>query len=59
MRWMPILVTCVCIIIRCKPTGISTLNVRVCEGNSKTRHKLERNLKNLPGSTQLNITELN
>ncbi|WMV31345.1 hypothetical protein MTR67_024730 [Solanum verrucosum] len=23
--------TCVCIIIRCRPTGISTLNVRVCE----------------------------
>ncbi|WMV32399.1 hypothetical protein MTR67_025784 [Solanum verrucosum] len=31
MCWMSILVTCVCIIIRCKPTGISTLNVRVCE----------------------------
>ncbi|WMV52073.1 hypothetical protein MTR67_045458 [Solanum verrucosum] len=31
MRWMPILVTCVCIIRRCRPTGISTLNVRVCE----------------------------
>ncbi|WMV33924.1 hypothetical protein MTR67_027309 [Solanum verrucosum] len=31
MHWMPILVTCVCIIIRCRPTGISTLNVRVCE----------------------------
>ncbi|WMV24418.1 hypothetical protein MTR67_017803 [Solanum verrucosum] len=29
--WMLILVTCVCIIIRCRPTGISTLNVRVCE----------------------------
>ncbi|WMV29341.1 hypothetical protein MTR67_022726 [Solanum verrucosum] len=31
MRQMPILVTCVCIIIRCRTTGISTLNVRVCE----------------------------
>ncbi|WMV57444.1 hypothetical protein MTR67_050829 [Solanum verrucosum] len=31
MRCMPILVTCVCIIIKCRPTGISTLNVRVCE----------------------------
>ncbi|WMV22880.1 hypothetical protein MTR67_016270 [Solanum verrucosum] len=40
---MLILVTCVCIIIRCRPTGINTLNVRVCEGKSKTRHKLERN----------------
>ncbi|WMV23635.1 hypothetical protein MTR67_017020 [Solanum verrucosum] len=29
--WMLILVTCVCIIIRCRPTDISTLNVRVCE----------------------------
>ncbi|WMV42504.1 hypothetical protein MTR67_035889 [Solanum verrucosum] len=28
---MLILVTYVCIIRRCKPTGISTLNVRVCE----------------------------
>ncbi|WMV49862.1 hypothetical protein MTR67_043247 [Solanum verrucosum] len=43
MRWMLILVTCVYIIIRCRPIGISTLNVRVYEGNSKTRHKLERN----------------
>ncbi|WMV24847.1 hypothetical protein MTR67_018232 [Solanum verrucosum] len=31
MHWMSILVTYVCIIIRCRPTGISTLNVRVCE----------------------------
>ncbi|WMV40986.1 hypothetical protein MTR67_034371 [Solanum verrucosum] len=31
MHWMPILFTYVCIIIRCRPTGISTLNVRVCE----------------------------
>uniref|UniRef100_M1CPC2 Late blight resistance protein n=1 Tax=Solanum tuberosum TaxID=4113 RepID=M1CPC2_SOLTU len=32
-RWMLILVTCICICIirRCRPTGISTLNVRVCE----------------------------
>ncbi|WMV17168.1 hypothetical protein MTR67_010553 [Solanum verrucosum] len=30
-RWMLILVTCVCIIIRCRPTDISTLKVRVCE----------------------------
>ncbi|WMV29231.1 hypothetical protein MTR67_022616 [Solanum verrucosum] len=30
MHWMPIIVTCFCIIIRCKPTGISTLNERVC-----------------------------
>ncbi|WMV14060.1 hypothetical protein MTR67_007445 [Solanum verrucosum] len=29
--WMLILGTCVCIIIRCRPTGISTWNVRVCE----------------------------
>ncbi|WMV37627.1 hypothetical protein MTR67_031012 [Solanum verrucosum] len=28
---MLILVTCVCIIIRCRPTSISILNVRVCE----------------------------
>ncbi|WMV19871.1 hypothetical protein MTR67_013256 [Solanum verrucosum] len=34
MRWMPILVTCVCIIVRCRPTDISTLNVRVCELDS-------------------------
>ncbi|WMV30583.1 hypothetical protein MTR67_023968 [Solanum verrucosum] len=40
---MMILVTCICIIIRCRPTGISTLNVRACERNAKTRHKLERN----------------
>ncbi|WMV24328.1 hypothetical protein MTR67_017713 [Solanum verrucosum] len=40
---MLILVTCVCIIIRCRPTDISTLDVRVCEGKSKTRHNLERN----------------
>ncbi|WMV08218.1 hypothetical protein MTR67_001603 [Solanum verrucosum] len=32
---MLILVTCVCIIRRCRPTGISTLNVRVCKGNTK------------------------
>ncbi|WMV33578.1 hypothetical protein MTR67_026963 [Solanum verrucosum] len=31
MRWMLILVTCVCIIRNCIPTGISTLNVRVCK----------------------------
>ncbi|WMV08565.1 hypothetical protein MTR67_001950 [Solanum verrucosum] len=31
MRWMLILITWVYIIIRCRPTGISTLNVRVCE----------------------------
>ncbi|WMV26786.1 hypothetical protein MTR67_020171 [Solanum verrucosum] len=31
MRWMLILVTCVCIIIRCRLTDINTLNVRVCE----------------------------
>ncbi|WMV07408.1 hypothetical protein MTR67_000793 [Solanum verrucosum] len=37
---MLILVTCVCIIIRCRLNGISTLNIRVCEGNSKIRHKL-------------------
>ncbi|WMV54944.1 hypothetical protein MTR67_048329 [Solanum verrucosum] len=43
MRWMLILVTRVCIIKRCRPNEINTLNVRVCEGNSKTRHKLERN----------------
>ncbi|WMV07956.1 hypothetical protein MTR67_001341 [Solanum verrucosum] len=43
MHWMLILVTCVCIIIRRRPNGISTLNVRVCKGNSKIRHKLERN----------------
>ncbi|WMV54245.1 hypothetical protein MTR67_047630 [Solanum verrucosum] len=43
MCWMLILVTYVDIIIRCRPNGISTLNVRVCVGNSKTRHKLERN----------------
>ncbi|WMV57493.1 hypothetical protein MTR67_050878 [Solanum verrucosum] len=23
--------TCICIVIRCRPTGINTLNVRVCE----------------------------
>ncbi|WMV30525.1 hypothetical protein MTR67_023910 [Solanum verrucosum] len=28
---MLIMVTCVCIMIRCRPTGISTLNVQVCE----------------------------
>ncbi|WMV09543.1 hypothetical protein MTR67_002928 [Solanum verrucosum] len=43
MRWMLILVTCICIIKRCRPNGISTLNVRACEGNTKTRYKLERN----------------
>ncbi|WMV29171.1 hypothetical protein MTR67_022556 [Solanum verrucosum] len=43
MRCMLILVTCVCIIKRCRPNGINTLNVRVYEGNSKTRHKLEKN----------------
>ncbi|WMV34355.1 hypothetical protein MTR67_027740 [Solanum verrucosum] len=26
-----ILGTCVCIIIRCRPTGISTMNIRVCK----------------------------
>ncbi|WMV49702.1 hypothetical protein MTR67_043087 [Solanum verrucosum] len=31
MCWMLILVTCVCIIRRCRSIGISTLNVRVCE----------------------------
>ncbi|WMV51707.1 hypothetical protein MTR67_045092 [Solanum verrucosum] len=30
-HWMLILVTCVFIIRRCRPTGISTLNVPVCE----------------------------
>ncbi|WMV09355.1 hypothetical protein MTR67_002740 [Solanum verrucosum] len=43
MRWILILLTCVCIIRRYRTNGISTLNVRVCEGNSKIRHKLERN----------------
>ncbi|WMV09719.1 hypothetical protein MTR67_003104 [Solanum verrucosum] len=32
--WMLILGTCVCIVIRCRSTGISTLNVRVCEMES-------------------------
>ncbi|WMV42348.1 hypothetical protein MTR67_035733 [Solanum verrucosum] len=31
VRRMPILVNYICIIRRCRPTGISTLNVRVCE----------------------------
>ncbi|WMV49251.1 hypothetical protein MTR67_042636 [Solanum verrucosum] len=43
MHWMMILVTCGCIIRRCRPNDINTLNVRVCEENSKTRHKLEKN----------------
>ncbi|WMV30430.1 hypothetical protein MTR67_023815 [Solanum verrucosum] len=30
MCWMSILVTCVCIIIRYRPTSINTLNVRAC-----------------------------
>ncbi|WMV39804.1 hypothetical protein MTR67_033189 [Solanum verrucosum] len=30
-NWMLALGTCVCIIIRCRSTGISTLNVRLCE----------------------------
>ncbi|WMV57980.1 hypothetical protein MTR67_051365 [Solanum verrucosum] len=29
--WMLILGTRIYIVIRCRPTGISTLNVRVCE----------------------------
>ncbi|WMV33706.1 hypothetical protein MTR67_027091 [Solanum verrucosum] len=33
MCWMLILVTCVCIIKQWRPNGISTLNVRICEGN--------------------------
>ncbi|WMV55465.1 hypothetical protein MTR67_048850, partial [Solanum verrucosum] len=28
MHWVLILVTCVCIIRKCRPKGISTLNVR-------------------------------
>ncbi|WMV26514.1 hypothetical protein MTR67_019899 [Solanum verrucosum] len=32
--WMMILRTCVCIVIRCRPTGISTWNVRECELDS-------------------------
>ncbi|WMV26496.1 hypothetical protein MTR67_019881 [Solanum verrucosum] len=28
---MLIQVTCVCITRRCRPTGVSTFNVRVCE----------------------------
>ncbi|WMV35051.1 hypothetical protein MTR67_028436 [Solanum verrucosum] len=32
---MMILVTCVCIIKRSRLNGISTLNVRVCEGKTK------------------------
>ncbi|WMV46148.1 hypothetical protein MTR67_039533 [Solanum verrucosum] len=35
MCWMLNLVTCVCIVKRCRPVGISTLNVRVYEGNVK------------------------
>ncbi|WMV07152.1 hypothetical protein MTR67_000537 [Solanum verrucosum] len=36
-HWMPILVIYACIIRRCRPTGISTLNVRVCDSwNAKT-----------------------
>ncbi|WMV32197.1 hypothetical protein MTR67_025582, partial [Solanum verrucosum] len=34
-RWILILVTCICIIKRCKTNGISTLNVRACEGKNK------------------------
>ncbi|WMV42194.1 hypothetical protein MTR67_035579 [Solanum verrucosum] len=40
---MLILVTCVCIIKRCRPNDISILNVRVCEG--KTKHNI--NLKGI------------
>ncbi|WMV24131.1 hypothetical protein MTR67_017516 [Solanum verrucosum] len=29
-RWILILITCICIIIRCRPTSINTFNVRVC-----------------------------
>ncbi|WMV18834.1 hypothetical protein MTR67_012219 [Solanum verrucosum] len=29
-RWMLIMITCVCIIIRYRPTGNSTLGVQVC-----------------------------
>ena len=40
-------------------TGISTLNVRVCELECyNTNVVLKGNLKNLPGSTQLQKTKL-
>ncbi|WMV50638.1 hypothetical protein MTR67_044023 [Solanum verrucosum] len=32
---MLILVTCICIIKRCRQNDISTLNVRACEGKTK------------------------
>ncbi|WMV09193.1 hypothetical protein MTR67_002578 [Solanum verrucosum] len=38
---MMILVTCICIIKLCRPNGVSTLNVRACEG--KTKHDISMN----------------
>ncbi|WMV15719.1 hypothetical protein MTR67_009104 [Solanum verrucosum] len=35
--------TCICIVIRCRPTGISTWNVRVCELETK-QQRLKGNL---------------
>ncbi|WMV26352.1 hypothetical protein MTR67_019737 [Solanum verrucosum] len=35
---MFILITCICIMKRCRPNGISTLNVRAYEG--KTKHDI-------------------
>ncbi|WMV25923.1 hypothetical protein MTR67_019308 [Solanum verrucosum] len=42
MRWKPILVTWVCIIIRCRPIGIITLNVRLGSWNAKHNIGLKR-----------------
>ncbi|WMV25621.1 hypothetical protein MTR67_019006 [Solanum verrucosum] len=45
MCWMLILVTCICIIKRCRPNDISTLNVRACERKTKHDIRLKGNLK--------------
>lgn len=41
MRWMLIMTACVCIMKRCRPTRISTLNIRACYGNFKQDIKLK------------------
>lgn len=58
VRWMPILVTYVSIIIWCRLNEINMSKVRVCEGNSKTRHTFERSWRTYLAQLKLKITKL-
>ncbi|WMV37701.1 hypothetical protein MTR67_031086 [Solanum verrucosum] len=51
---MLIMITGICIIKICMPKGISTLNVRACEGKTKQNERLKGNLKGTLTLTLLN-----